>query len=250
MQHFRIGLAIAIAILSACNSGNPNANGNAATDTAAAVHPATPAGSIAVTITNREKDTALVTIKFKMNGQEKEKVFEQTILKDASDDDLYKVLWDAPNSAYVGVLKANHQPRYYHASVSDKNDLKILWFASPSERIWGYMENTMGLGKVSAGGNLVQKYSKNIQSGKILADFIAEIKPDASPDSLELYVEFGGLRKSMFMAVPKGAKAVIQPTGQDDHVYFSFVTDNKAEPVIDLHVENGRLQVKTLKEIK
>lgn len=248
MQHFRIGLAIAIAVLSACNSGNQNANGNAATD--AAVHPATPAGTIAVTITDRDKDTGQVTIKFKINGQEKEKTFEQTLLSNASDADLYKVLWDAPNSCYVGVMKANHQPRYYHASVSDKNDLKILWFASPDKRIWGYMEDSMGLGKVTAGGEMLQKYSKNFQSGKILADFIAEIKPDASPDSVELYVEYGGLRKSMFMPVPKGSKAVIQPTGEDDHVYFSFVADGKAEPVIDLHVENGRLQIKTLKEIK
>jgi hypothetical protein len=250
MQHFRIGLAIAIAVLSACNSGNQNANGNATTDTAAAVHPATPAGTIAVTIKDREKDTAQVTIKFTINGQEKEKTFEQTILSSASDADLYKVLWDAPNSCYVGVLKANHQPRYYHASVTDKNDLKILWFASPSERIWGYMENTMGLGKVTAGGDMVQRYSKNIQSGKILGDFIAEVKPVGSGDSVELYVEFGGLTKNMFMPVPKGAKAVIQPTGAADHIYFSFVADNKAEPVIDLQVENGRLQIKTLKEIK
>lgn len=249
MQQFRIGLAIAIAVLSACNSGNQNANGNASTD--AAVHPATPAGTIAVTIKDRDKDTAQVTIKFTLNGQEKEKTFEQTLLSNASDADLYKVLWDAPNSCYVGVMKANHQPRYYHASVSDKNDLKILWFASPDKRIWGYMEDSMGLGKVSvSGGEMVQKYSKNFQSGKILADFIAEIKPDASADSVELYVEYGGVRKSMFMPVPKGSKAVIQPTGADDHVLFSFVADGKAEPVIDLHVENGRLQIRTLKEIK
>ncbi|TWF39047.1 hypothetical protein FHW36_106271 [Chitinophaga polysaccharea] len=249
MQQFRIGLTIALAIFTACNSGNQSANSKPGADTSAVV-PATPAGKIAVSIANRDKDTALVTINFQLNGQTKEKTFEQTILKEISDADLYKVLWDAPNSCYIGVLKANHQPRYYHASVSDKNDLKILWFASPSERIWGYMENTMGLGKVSAGSDMVQQYKKNFQSGNIIGDFIAEIKPDASPDSLELYVEFGGIRKSMFMAVPKGSKGVIQPTGQPDHVYFSFVKDNKAEPMIDLHVENGRLQVKTLKEIK
>ncbi|HEY9258070.1 hypothetical protein [Chitinophaga sp.] len=248
MQHFRIGLAIAIAVLSACNSGNQNANGNAAKD--AAVHPATPAGTIAVTITDRDKDTGQVTIKFKINGQEKEKTFEQTLLTNASDADLYKVLWDAPNSCYVGVMKANHQPRYYHASVSDKNDLKILWFASPDQRIWSYMEDTMGLGKVTVGSDLVQKYKKNFQSGKILADFIAEIRPATSPDTVELYVEFGGFTKSMMVPVPKGSKAVIQPTAAQDHVYFAFAADNKAEPVIDLHVENGRLQLKTLKEIK
>jgi hypothetical protein len=249
MQQFRIGLAIAIAVLSACNSGNQGANGNAATDTAQAVKPATPAGTVNVTITGREKDTALVTIKFQIKDLKIERKFEQTLLKDAPEADLYKVLWDAPNSCYIGVLKANHQPRYYHASVKD-NDLRILWFPSPPDRIWGYMENTMGLGKITAGGEMLDKYRKNIQSGRILGDFIAEIRPDASPDSLELYVEFGGVRKSMFMRIPEGAKPVIQPTGQDDHVYFSFLKDNKAEPMIDLHVENGRLQINTLKEIK
>ncbi|MBO9733086.1 MAG: hypothetical protein J7623_30880 [Chitinophaga sp.] len=248
MQQFRIGLAIAIAVLSACNSGNQNVNGTTGKEEAA-VHPATPAGTIDVTITDRDKDTSQVTIKFKINGQEKEKTFEQSLLKDAADADLFKVLWDAPNSAYVGVMKANHQPRYYHASISDKNDLKILWFASPDKRIWSYMEDSMGLGKVAASGEMVQQYKKSFQSGKILADFIANIKPGAAADNVELYVEYGGFNKSMTIPVPKGSKAVIKPTAEQDHVYFSFVTGNKVEPVIDLHVENGRLQVKALKEL-
>lgn len=246
MQQFRIGLALAIAVLSACNSAS---NKGAAGDSAV-VKPATPEGTVSVTFSDKEKDTSLITIKFQLKDQTKEKVFEQAILKGVPESDLYKVLWNEPNSCYIGVMKANHQPRYYHAFVDSKKDLKVLWAATPPKQIWEYMEDTMGLGKVAAGGEMVQQYKKGIQSGQILADFIAEIKPDASPDSLELYVEFGGLRKSMFMAVPTGAKGVIQPTGQDDHVYFSFVKDGKAEPVIDLKVENGRLQINTLKEIK
>jgi hypothetical protein len=248
MQHFRIGLAIAIAVLSACNSGNNK--GTATGDSASVIKPATPDGTVSVTFSDKEKDTSLITIKFQLKEGTKEKTFEQAILKDAPEADLYKVLWNEPNSCYIGVMKANHQPRYYHAFVDSKKDMKILWAATPPQPIWEYMEGTLGLGKVSAGGEMLQKYKKSIQSGNILADFIAEIKPDASPDSLELYVEFGGLRKSMFMPVPAGSKGVIQPTGQDDHVYFSFIKDGKAEPVIDLHVESGRLQIKTLKEIK
>ncbi|SEW34163.1 hypothetical protein SAMN04488122_2068 [Chitinophaga arvensicola] len=242
-----MGLAIAIAVLSACNSAS---NKGGASGDSTVIKPATPDGTVSVTFADKQKDTSLITIKFQLKGETKEKTFEQALLKDAPESDLYKVLWNEPNSCYIGVLKANHQPRYYHAFIDSKKDLKVLWAATPPQPIWEYMENTMGLGKVSAGGELVQKYKKGIQSGQILADFIAEIRPDNSPDSLELYVEFGGLRKSMFMAVPAGAKGVIQPTGQDDHVYFSFVKDGKAEPVIDLKVESGRLKINTLKEIK
>ncbi|PSL46786.1 hypothetical protein CLV51_103768 [Chitinophaga niastensis] len=245
MQHFRVGLALAIAVFSACNPGN-KANNNASTD--ATVKPATPEGTISVVVTDKEKDTQLVTIKFQIKDLKKEKTFEQAVLKGVSETDEYKVLWDAPNSCYIGVLKPSHQARYYHASVKG-NDLKILWVPTPPEQIWQYMENTMGLGKVSVGGQLADKYRKNIQSGKILGEFIAEIRPDASPDSLELYVEFGGVRKSMFMPIPKGYKPTIQETANVDHVLFSLVKDGKAEPMIDMHVENGRLQIKTLKEI-
>jgi hypothetical protein len=247
MQHFRVGLALAIAVFSACNPGNNKANSDVSTEKA--VKPATPEGTIAVVVTDKEKDTQQVTIKFQIKDLKKEKTFEQAVLKDVSDADEYKVLWDAPNSCYIGVLKPSHQARYYHASVKDK-ELKILWVPTPPEQIWQYMENTMGLGKVAVGGELANKYRKNIQSGKILGEFIAEIRPDASPDSLELYVEFGGIRKSMFMPLPKGYKATIQETANEDHVLFSFVKDGKAEPMIDMHVENGRLQIKTLKEIK
>lgn len=214
MQHFRIGLALALAILSACNSGT---NKEAATgESASVVKPATPEGTISVTFSDKEKDTSLINIKIQLKEGTKEKSFEQAILKDVPESDLYKVLWNEPNSCYIGVMKPNHQPRYYHAFVDSKKDVKILWAATPPQPIWEYMEGTLGLGKVTAGSEMLQQYKKSFQSGNILADFIVEIKPDASPDSLELYVEFGGLRKSMFMPVPSGSKGVIQPTGQDD----------------------------------
>ncbi|CAL1516963.1 hypothetical protein [Chitinophaga sp. MM2321] len=248
MQHFRVWLALSVLGFTACNSGSNKAGSDAA-DSAAAFKPATPAGTIAVSITGKEKDTQEIIIKFQIKDLVKEKSFEQVVLKDVSEADLYRVLWDKPNSCYIGVMKPNHAARYYHAS-QDGNDLKILWATAPPAPIWQYMENTMGLGKVSSANELVKKYSKNIQSGKIIADFIVEIKPDATPDSVELYVEFGGVRKSMYMPVPKGFEPTIQQTTQDDHVLFALVKDGKAEPFIDMHVVNGRLQVQTLKEIK
>ncbi|MBC9930363.1 hypothetical protein [Chitinophaga qingshengii] len=250
MQHFRgwlVGMA-AIAF-TACNSGTGTKNNGTETAATASITPATPAGTVDVAITGRDKDTQQITIKFQIKDLKKEKSFEQVILKDAPDAEVFKVLWDQPNSAYIGVLKANHAVRYYHAS-QEGNDLKILWATAPPEPIWKYMENTMGLGKVSATGNLTKKYSKNMQSGQIIADFVAEIKPDNSPDSVELYVEFGGVQKSMYIGIPTGYQPTIQQTSEADHVYFSLVKDGKAEPFIDLKVDNGRLQVKTLKEIK
>jgi hypothetical protein len=248
MQHFRVWLAgLAVTAFAACNPGAGKKNNG--TDTATALVPATPAGTVDVTITGRDKDTQTITIKFQIKDLKKEKTFEQMVLKDAPEAELFKVLWDEPNSAYIGVLKPNHAVRYYHAS-QDGNDLKVLWATSPPERIWKYMENTMGLGKVSASGELTKKYSKNMQSGMIIADFIAEIRPDNSPDSVELYVEFGGVQKSMYIGIPAGYQPTIQQTSEADHVYFSLVKDGKAEPFIDLKVEDGRLQVKTLKEIK
>lgn len=248
MQHFRVWLAgLAVIAFTACNSGTGKKNEG--TDTAAALTPATPAGTVDVAITGRDKDTQTITIKFQIKDLKKEKSFEQMVLKDAPDAEVFKVLWDEPNSAYIGVLKPNHGVRYYHAS-QDGNDLKVLWATSPPERIWKYMENTMGLGKVSASAELTKKYSKNMQSGQIIADFIAEIRPDKSPDSVELYVEFGGVQKSMYIGIPAGYQPTIQQTSEADHVYFSLVKDGKAEPFIDLKVDNGRLQVQTLKEIK
>ncbi|HVI45966.1 MAG TPA: hypothetical protein VM802_13910 [Chitinophaga sp.] len=250
MQHFRVWLILAVFGLAACNSGNSAADKTADQSKTEELKPATPAGSVSVSISKKDKDTSEITINFQIKDLKKEKSFEQAILKDAADADLYRVLWDEPNSAYIGVLKPNHTVRYYHASQEASGDLKILWATSPPERIWKYMENTMGLGKVSSAGKPVNKYSKGIQSGKILADFIAEIRPNAAADSVELYVEFGGVRKSMFMPVPKGYAPTIQQTAQDDHVFFSLIKDGKAEPFIDMKVENGRLQVHTLKEIK
>ncbi|WP_160717957.1 hypothetical protein [Chitinophaga solisilvae] len=249
MQHFRVWLALAAIGFTACNQGTNNKNANAA-DTATALQPATPAGSVAVVISGKEKDTQEITIKFQIKELKKEKTFEQVVLKDAAESELYKVLWDEPNSCYIGVLKPNHAVRYYHASQSG-DDLKILWATAPPERIWKYMENTMGLGKVSAAGDLKKSYRKNFQSGKIIADFIAEIKPDATTkDSVELYVEFGGVRKSMFVPVPAGYQPTIQETANQDHIYFSLVKDGKVEPFIDMKVEDGRLQVQTLKKIE
>ncbi|GEP92792.1 hypothetical protein CTE07_44370 [Chitinophaga terrae (ex Kim and Jung 2007)] len=247
MQQFRLGLAMAIAVLSACNSGNPTASEQAAD--ANTVHPAKPEGTVSVSIGNRDKDTSQITIQFQVKDLKKEKTFDQEILKDVADGDLYKVLWDQPNSVYIAVLKPNHNARYYHGSV-DNGEAKILKVNTAPQRIWQYMEDSLGLGKITnTGNNLVSSYRKDIQSGKLLGAFVAEIKPADKPENVELYVEFGGVNKKMNIHVPAGSKAMIQPTKDDSHVYFSFVNGEQVEPVIDLYVDNGRLQIKTLKEI-
>ncbi|RFS24894.1 hypothetical protein DVR12_06820 [Chitinophaga silvatica] len=238
-------MAIAITILSACNSGNQASKG---ADSANVVHPATPDGTVSVTIGDREKDTSQITISFQVKGLKKEKTFDQVILKDVSDTDLFKVLWDQPNSVYVAVLKPSHNARYYHGSISD-GEAKIFVAATPPKRIWMYMEDSLGLGKLSGAKGLVASYRKDIQSGKILGQFIAEVRPIDSVKNVELYVEFGGVTKKMNITLPLDTKAMIQPTKDDSHVYFSFVKGEQVDPIIDLYVENGRLQVKTLKEI-
>jgi hypothetical protein len=205
-----------------------------------------------VTLKNRDKDTAQVVIKFAIDGVVKEKTFEQAILTEGSDADVIRVAWDKPKSAYIGVVKPNRTPRYYHASVdSAKGDVKILWATVPPKPVWLYMENVQGLGKVAAAaGSTTNSYRKKIQSGKIIEDFIATIKPGDNPDNVVLYVEFAGVNKTMTMPVPKGYKPTIQTTGRPDQVYFSMEKDGKLDAVMELKVEDGHLNVEHLKEIK
>ncbi|WP_143305325.1 hypothetical protein [Chitinophaga vietnamensis] len=251
MQHFRVWLALAVLGFTSCHS-NSSTNGNEQTKAEDALKPATPAGSVQVSIGNRDKDTQDITIKFVLEGKDKEKSFSQPVLKEVSDSEVYRVLWDKPNSCYIGVLKPNHSVRYYHASQdSASKDLKILWATAPPERIWSYIENTMGLGKISSAAALSNEYKKNFQSGNIIADFIVQLKPDSTAaDKVELYVEFGGVRKSMYLPVPAGYKPTVQPTSSQDHVYVSMAKDGKLEAVMDLKVENGRLKIEHLKDIK
>ena len=135
MQQFRFGLAIAIAVLSACNSGKKPSE---TADSLNVVHPAKPDGTVSVTISGREKDTSEITISFQVKDQKKEKTFEQVVLKDVSDNDLFKVLWDEPNSVYVAVLKPSHNARYYHGSIHD-GEARIMVVGTPPQRIWMYM---------------------------------------------------------------------------------------------------------------
>ncbi|NIG53608.1 hypothetical protein [Chitinophaga sp. Cy-1792] len=252
MKHFPVYLALATLGFAACNNGKSNTAASAPQSDSVPMTPATAAGKVDVTLKNRTKDTAQVVIKFAINGQEKEKSFDQAILTEGSDNDVIRVAWDKPNSAYIGVVKPNRAPRYYHASVDSSNGaLKIFWATVPPKPVWLYMENVQGLGKVAAAASgTTNSYKKNIKSGKIIEDFIAEIKPSDKPDNVVLYVEFAGVNKTMTMPVPKGYKPVIQTTAKPEQVYFSMEKDGKLDAVMDLRVEDGHLQVEHLKEIK
>ncbi|MBV7531239.1 hypothetical protein [Chitinophaga sp. sic0106] len=252
MKRIPVYLAIAaLGFTAACNNAQQSGKSTAQQSDSVPMTPATAAGKVEVVLKDRNKDTARVVIKFEINGEVKEKSFDQAILQEGSDEDVVRVAWDKPNSAYIGVVKPNRAPRYYHASVdSSKGHLKIFWATVPPKPVWLYMENVQGLGKVSHSGEIVTSYRKNIQSAKIIEDFIVDIKPGKSPEEVILYVEFAGVNKTMTMPVPKGYKATIQKTATPDHVYFSMEKDGQLDAVMDLKVEDGRLQVEHLKEIK
>ncbi|MBV8255358.1 MAG: hypothetical protein JO154_22345 [Chitinophaga sp.] len=251
MKHVPVYLAMAALGFAACNNQQKSANGASQQSDSVPMTPATAAGKVDVTIKNRNKDTAEVVIKFAINGQEKEKSFEQPVLQEGAENDVIRIAWDKPNSAYIGVVKPNRTPRYYHASVdSSSGGLKIFWATVPPKPVWLYMENVQGLGKVAAAGSSTNAYRKNIKSGNIIEDFIVNIKPTDNPDEVVLYVEFAGVNKTMTMPVPKGYKPTIQTTAKPELVYFSMEKDGKLDAVMELKVEDGHLQVQHIKEVK
>jgi hypothetical protein len=222
----------------ACNESGKQ---TAATEGSAELTPATPAGKINVSFP--EGDTGLVKIVFELDGKTKEKTFELPLADDAQDKDLYRTVWDKPNSCYIGVLKKKHSTRYYHAS-TDGKDLSINHVGTPPEAVWHYAEQTLGLGKVELTVKVQDSYKKNLQSGKIIADFIVKTEPASSTDSVRLYSEFGGANKRMSIAVPEGYRSgIIEVTGHPEQVYLVFVKGNKFKNAVDISVKDGHLQI-------
>jgi len=224
----------------ACNeSGKPAAD--AEQSAAANFTPAKPAGKVNVSFP--EGDTGQVKIVFEIDGKTKDKTFDLPLADDAVDNDLYRVVWDKPNSAYIGVLKQKHSTRYYHAS-QDGTDLSINQVGTPPAAVWQYAEQTLGLGKIELKVQVKDNYTKNLQSGKIIADFIVKTEPAWSEDSVRLYAEFGGANKRMSVAVPAGyGNGLIEVPGHPEQVYLVFVKGNKFKNAVDISVKDGHLQI-------
>lgn len=237
-----------IALMTACEPSAQQSEKDKKEDAAAGFTPAIPAGKIAVSFA-LDQDTQRVKIRFEVEQLSKEKDFELPLAQDVRDADLYRTVWDKPNSCYIGVLKQDHTSRYYHAS-QEGNDLKINQVGTPPAAIWQYAENTLGLGKIQVEEELTEHYQRNFQSGQIIADLIVSVKPAATKDSVRLYTEFGGARKTISIAAPEGYEAAIRATDKPDHCIFGFTKDNKFDGVMDIQVQNGRLQVTELKRVQ
>jgi len=250
MQYLRTAVFSTIIALSlgACQSGTPSANEQ---DAAAGFTPAKPDGAVQVSFTH-EDDTTQVKIRFAIGGKEKEKSFEVPLAKDVDSADLYRTVWDKPNSAYIGVLKQSRVTRYFHASVGDDGELKIFHVGTPPEAIWHYAEGELGLGKttVKAKTELTDNYQHNLNSGTIIADFIVRLEPAAgSKDSVQLYTEYGGANKTLTIAVPKGYTPKIQLTDKPSHCIMGLMRDDGFDGVYDIKVEGGHLNVTSLTRV-
>lgn len=243
-------VAAIMSLIVACQSSNEQAAAGK-DPTAGPLVEAQPGGTIDISIEDKDKDTQHVKIRFRLGSLEKEKRFEVSLAKGVKDEDLYKLVWDKPNSCYIGVLKSSRSTRYYHASQSeDGKELKIFHVGTPPEQIWHYVEDVKGLGKVSEKKELLQHdYSKHILSGKISADFIVRFKANGSKDSVSLYTEFAGARKEQMIAIPSGYTPAIE-TVAEDHCVFGYVDgQQKLDGVLDIQVVQGRLKIKQLKQV-
>jgi len=213
-----------------------------------AFEPVAPAGKVSVSFP--VTDTTEIKILFEINGQKKEKSFELPLAKDVEEKDLYRLVWDKPNSCYIGVLKKNRTTRYYHASVDDKGYLQINHVGTPPAGVWQYAENRMGLGKVSvsAKAKLEETYKKNLKSGTIIADFIVRVIPLASKDSVHIYAEFGGANRTISQAVPAGYKAgVLVSEDKPAACFIALEKDGQLLNTTEIKVESGHLQINNLR---
>lgn len=238
-------LALLLAATACNNKGAKNSEASAATDEEAALQPAKPAGTMQVTILDRDKDTSSVTFSFSVDTLRYERTYKDLpLVKGFPDTAVYRVFWDQPNSVWIGFIKPNRDTRYYHAS-QDGRQLKVLWVPSPPKKIYTYMEKKLGLGDVIRQQPRVSRYQKNIQSGTIIDDFTVWLKPGASKTDANVFMKFGGIDRTLPMVVPEGAKPYIQPYG-DDHVIVGVELNGELEEYYEIKVVNGRIGYKQL----
>lgn len=243
-------LLLSATLFFACDQSSKQSSSNEIEDTSSAgeaFEPAKPAGKVNVSFP--VTDTTEIRIAFELDGKTKEKSFELPLAKEVAEKDLYRLVWDKPNSCYIGVLKQNRTTRYYHASVDDKGFLQINHVGTPPAGVWQYAENKMGLGKVSmtAAAKLEDSYKKNLQSGTIIADFIVRIIPLASKDSVHVYAEFGGGNRTITQAVPAGYKpGILVSDSKLGQCFVVLEKDGKLTNTVEIKVEGGHLQINTL----
>lgn len=229
-----------ITIFFACNESGKTATEEKSA--AGSFTPATPEGKISVSFP--EGDTGQVTIAFELSGKTKEKTFKLPLADDAKEADLYRVVWDKPNSAYIGVLMKRRETRYYHASIED-TDLKINQVGTPPAAVWQYAEQKQGLGKIDLTTTVTHNYRKNLTSGKIIADFIVKTQPAiTTTDSVYVYAEFGGANKTLHLAVPDGYQGgIITAKEHPENCTVVFTKGSKFKSVADVSVKDGHLQI-------
>lgn len=240
-----LSLLLLIPFFFACNeSAKPTEQSSEAT-AADSFTPATAAGKIAVSFP--AGDTGQVTINFEVGGQSKEKTFELPLADDAKEADMYRTVWDKPNSAYIGVLMKKRETRYYHAS-QEGTDLKINQVGTPPAAVWQYAEQKLGLGKLDLTQEATQDYKTSLTSGKIIADLIVKVKPAiTTEDSVYIYTEFAGANKTLHLALPEGYHAgIISTPNHPDQCSVVFVKGSKFKSVADVSVKDGHLQISNL----
>lgn len=213
------------------------------------VTPAKPAGTLQVQIEGREKDTASVTFLWTVDSLKYEKNFSDLpLMPNLPDTSLYKVLWDAPNSVWIGFIKASRETRYYHGT-QDGKSLRILWVPSPPQRIYTYMEKEMGLGDALHNFEKVTRYAKPLRSGQIIGEFIVDLR-NATPDKVSIYMEFGGIRREIDMPTPKGTKPYIMAVAENNCVVGLEMADGELEDIFQVKVVDGRIGYKQMKTVK
>jgi hypothetical protein len=243
-------LLLSATLFFACDQSSKQSSSNETEDISSAgeaFQPANAAGKISVSFPMT--DTTEIKINFEVDGKTKEKTFELPLAKEVEEKDLYRVVWDKPNSCYIGVLKQNRTTRYYHASVDDKGFLQINHVGTPPAGVWQYAENKLGLGKVSAStaAKLEDSYKKNLQSGRIIADFIVRIVPLEAKDSVHVYAEFGGGNRTISQAVPAGYKpGILVSDSKPNQCFVVLEKDGKLTNAVEILVEGGHLQINTL----
>lgn len=247
MQLRYIACALALAFAACNNGGTKTAEGSATTDERP-LQPAEPAGTMQVTILNRNEDTSSVKFNFTIDTIRYERTYKDLpLVKGFPDSAIYRVFWNEPNSVWIGFIKPNRDTRYYHAS-QDGRLLKVLWVPSPPKKIYEYMEKELGLGDVIRQQPRLSRYDKNIQSGQIIGDFIVALKPGPDKGTMNVFMEFGGIQRTLEMTVPEGGKPYIQAYG-DDHVIAGVELNGELEEYYEIKVVNGRIGYKQLQTV-